>query len=71
VVEPELDIVCVTGGDAVRAFDALAEDGWHVATLRLDDGSTALRCCLLKREHLGVVDQLADALIEALARSAD
>jgi hypothetical protein len=28
---------------------------------------TALRCCLLKPEHLGVVDELADALIAALA----
>ena len=70
VVEPELDIVCIKGpGDAVAAFDALAEDGWHVATLRLEDGSTALRCCLLKREHLGIVDQLADALITALTTS--
>jgi glutamate/tyrosine decarboxylase-like PLP-dependent enzyme len=67
VVEPELDIVAVTGGDAERAFHALADDGWHVATLRLGEGTTALRCCLLKREHLAVVDDLADALIEALA----
>ena len=34
-------------------------DGWHVATLRTDHG-TALRCCLLKPEHLGVVDGLAE-----------
>ncbi len=67
VVEPELDIVCVLArGDdptaaAERAFAALARDGWHVATLRTERG-TALRCCLLKPEHLGVVDRLADAL---------
>ena len=67
VVEPELDIVCVRapGADAERAFAALAEDGWHVATLRTDQG-TALRCCLLKPEHLGVVDRLADAIASAL-----
>ena len=65
VVEPELDIVCVRSDRAVAAFDELAEDGWHVATLRLDDGGTALRCCLLKREHLQVVDALADALIRS------
>ena len=67
---------------AERAFAALAADGWHVATLRagtawarrrhpwLSDAEptvTALRCCLLKREHLGVVDPLAEALGAALA----
>ena len=71
VVEPELDIVCVRPADPVadagRAFAALAEDGWHVATLRTDQG-TALRCCLLKPEHLDVVDQLAEALAGALGR---
>ena len=41
------------------------EEGWHVATLRTDQG-TALRCCLLKPEHLGVVDRLADAIASAL-----
>jgi len=69
VVEPELDIVCVRPADpeadAERAFAALADDGWHVATLRTDQG-TALRCCLLKPEHLDVVDQLAEALAGAL-----
>ena len=39
--------------------------GWHVATLRTEQG-TALRCCLLKPEHLGVVDELAEALAGAL-----
>jgi glutamate/tyrosine decarboxylase-like PLP-dependent enzyme len=68
VARPELDIVCIKGpGDAVKAFDALAEDGFHVATLRTGDGTTALRCCLLKREHLAIVDDLADALIAALS----
>ncbi len=73
VVEPELDIVCVLArGDdptaaAERAFAALAQAGWHVATLRTVRG-TALRCCLLKPEHLGVVDRLADALAGALSR---
>jgi glutamate/tyrosine decarboxylase-like PLP-dependent enzyme len=89
VVEPELDIVCVLARDAAdpsaaaeHAFTALAADGWHVATVRLDTAwarrrhpwlpadaptVTALRCCLLKPEHLGVVDELADALIGALA----
>ena len=51
---------------AERAFAALARDGWHVATLRTERG-TALRCCLLKPEHLGVVDRLADALAGALS----
>jgi glutamate/tyrosine decarboxylase-like PLP-dependent enzyme len=90
VVEPELDIVCVmprrASASAIsaaseRAFDALADNGWHVAKLRLDTGwvrgrhpwieadaagVTAIRCCLIKREHLGVVDALADALARAL-----
>lgn len=72
LVQPELDIVCVLArGDdptaaAEHAFASLAQDGWHVATLRTDRG-TALRCCLLKPEHLGVVDRLADALAGALA----
>jgi len=70
VVEPELDIVCVlptTGsGSAERAFDTLAAAGWHVAKLRLADGTSALRCCLLKREHTAVAPQLAAALAEHL-----
>jgi glutamate/tyrosine decarboxylase-like PLP-dependent enzyme len=67
---------------AERAFATLAAQGWHVATVRLDaawarrrnpwlpagaDTVTALRCCLLKPEHLDVVDELAAALIAALA----
>src|SRR3954468_22830379 len=66
---------------AERAFATLAADGWHVATVRLDTAwarrrhpwlpagaatVTALRCCLLKPEHLGVTEALADALIAAL-----
>lgn len=92
LIEPELDIVCALsrtaadpGAAAERAFDALAADGWHVATLRVDrpwataihpwlaerggdpEHVTAIRCCLLKREHEDVVDDLADALVAALA----
>jgi glutamate/tyrosine decarboxylase-like PLP-dependent enzyme len=72
VLEPELDIVCfrsATDPDAAeRAFDTLAEDGWHVAKLRLDDGTTVLRCCLLKQEHAGIARDLAAALAEHLTR---
>jgi glutamate/tyrosine decarboxylase-like PLP-dependent enzyme len=72
VLEPELDIVCVrsaTAPDAAeRAFDTLAEDGWHVAKLRLDDGTTVLRCCLLKQEHAGITRDLAAVLAEHLTR---
>ena len=90
VVEPELDIVCALArlpkASAVsaasdRAFDALAQEGWHVAKLRAatdwlrarhpwidaDAGTvTVVRCCLMKREHLDVVDLLADALVRSL-----
>jgi glutamate/tyrosine decarboxylase-like PLP-dependent enzyme len=71
LVEPELDIVCVRSRRpeptevAEHAFARLAGEGWHVATLRTDEG-TALRCCLMKPEHLGVVDELGDALVRAL-----
>ncbi len=74
LVPPELDIVCVkanrhdASAAAERAFASLAAGGWHVATLRTDSG-TALRCCLLKPEHLQVVDELGDALAEALGES--
>jgi glutamate/tyrosine decarboxylase-like PLP-dependent enzyme len=94
VIEPELDIVCVIArreraseitAASERAFTALAEDGWHVAKLRLRSGwlqerhpwidcdvpeVTAVRCCLIKKEHLDVVDALADALTRALAADA-
>ena len=90
VVEPELDIVCAIArrptAEAISAatdaaFDALAQDGWHVAKLRTQtewlrarhpwiepdvETVTAIRCCLMKKEHLEVVDGLADALLRAL-----
>jgi glutamate/tyrosine decarboxylase-like PLP-dependent enzyme len=72
VLEPELDIVCVRSASdpaaAERAFDTLAEDGWHVAKLQLADGTTVLRCCLLKQEHAGIARELASALAEHLTR---
>jgi glutamate/tyrosine decarboxylase-like PLP-dependent enzyme len=93
VVEPELDIVCpfarAPGASAIsaaseRAFDQLAEQGWHVAKLRLDtswlrrrhpwieadaESTTVLRCCLMKPEHLAIADELAGAVSQALATS--
>ena len=63
-----------------RAFDALAGTGWHLAKLRLDTEwlrrsrpwieadaptVTVLRSCLLKREHLGIIDDLGDRLTVA------
>jgi glutamate/tyrosine decarboxylase-like PLP-dependent enzyme len=72
VVQPELDIVCVLpasgSGSAERAFGTLAQEGWHVAKLRLDATTTALRCCLMKAEHAAIVTDLAAALAEHLAR---
>ena len=89
---PELDIVCVLPAQAgsaaaasaasERAFDTLAQDGWHVAKLRLDTDwarrrhawleadaptVTALRCCLMKAEHAAVAGELAEALAGHLA----
>src|SRR3954447_12770692 len=90
VLEPDVDIVCVMAAGASaaevsaasdRAFDTLADAGWHVAKLRMDTAwlrrrhpdipgdaptTTALRCCLLKQEHAAVAPQLADALAEHL-----
>ena len=70
LMEPELDIVCVRSATdpaaAERAFATLAQDGWHVAKLRLDDGETVLRCCLLNQEHAGIARELAAALAEHL-----
>ena len=70
LVEPELDIVCCLPADPAvdvdAAFAGLARDGWHVATLRVGD-RTALRFCLMKPEHLGVVDALAEAVGARLA----
>jgi glutamate/tyrosine decarboxylase-like PLP-dependent enzyme len=71
VVEPELDIVCCLPRDAdvsvQAAFDALAAQGWHAATLRVD-GELALRFCLMKPAHTEIVDALADAVGAALSR---
>jgi glutamate/tyrosine decarboxylase-like PLP-dependent enzyme len=67
---------------AERAFDTLAREGWHVAKLRLDTSwlrrrhpwieadaptVTVLRSCLLKKEHLDVATDLAEATAAALA----
>src|SRR3954452_6712783 len=70
VLQPELDLVSVRSpsdpGAADRQFDSLAGDGWHVAKLHLGPSTTVLRCCLLKREHAAVVQQLASAIAEHL-----
>jgi glutamate/tyrosine decarboxylase-like PLP-dependent enzyme len=94
VVEPELDIVCVLAAGCPaaqaslasdRAFDTLAQDGWHVAKLRVEtewlrrrqpdltddaETTTALRCCLMKEQHADVAAELADALAAHLAAAA-
>ncbi|HEX4719725.1 MAG TPA: hypothetical protein VH300_14450, partial [Thermoleophilaceae bacterium] len=93
VVQPELDIVCVVArrprasevsAVSERAFAALADDGWHVAKLRLgtawlkarhpwieadEPEVTAIRCCLIKKEHLQVVDELSEVLGRTLGDS--
>jgi glutamate/tyrosine decarboxylase-like PLP-dependent enzyme len=61
-----------------QAFDSLADAGWHVAKLRLDtawlrqthpwiagedETVSVIRCCLIKPEHLDIIDELGDALI--------
>ena len=90
LLEPETDIVCALPAGlpataatvaAERAFDTLAQDGWHVAKLRVDTGwlrrrhpeiaadapaTTVLRCCLLKQEHGAVAAALAEALASHL-----
>jgi len=90
VLDPEVDIVCVLPAGvsaaaastaAERAFDTLADAGWHVAKLRVRtdwlrarhpeverdaETMTVLRCCLLKQEHAAVADELAAALAEHL-----
>jgi glutamate/tyrosine decarboxylase-like PLP-dependent enzyme len=89
VIEPELDIVALFPGypsaaaisdTTERAFETLADMGWHVAKLRLETEwlrrshpwveadaptTTVLRLCLLKPEHLGIIDDLADRLLLA------
>ncbi len=92
VVPPDLDIVCpfprraraseVTAA-CEAAFDRLAEEGWHVAKLRVDaswlaqrhpwlepdaDTVTVLRSVLMKPEHLPVAGALAAAMRSALER---
>jgi glutamate/tyrosine decarboxylase-like PLP-dependent enzyme len=90
VLEPQVDIVCVlpagvsaatASAAAERAFDTLADAGWHVAKLRVATGwlraghpeiepdaatTTVLRCCLLKQEHAAIAPALAAALAEHL-----
>jgi len=94
VLMPETDIVCVLPAGAsaagaseaaTRAFDTLADDGWHVAKLRVDTAwlraghpqvvadaatTTVLRCCLLKQEHAAVARDLGAALAAHLAAAA-
>lgn len=92
VVPPDLDIVCpfprrprasdVTAA-CEAAFDRLADEGWHVAKLRVDatwlaqrhpwlepdaDTVTVLRSVLMKPEHLPVAGALAAAMRSALER---
>lgn len=81
VIDPDLDVVCwhadlptagAVGAASRRAFDLLAERGWHVALLELPadalgvepDAPTAavLRSAVMKPEHRGAVDGLAAAL---------
>jgi len=90
VVPPDVDIVCAMAAGAsaatasaatTRAFDTLADDGWHVAKLRVATGwlrgrhpelepdaetTVVLRCCLLKQGHAAVADDLAVALADHL-----
>jgi len=94
LLDPETDIVCVLpaeasaaaiGAAAVRAFDSLAEVGWHVAKLRVGTDwlrrthphviadapvVTVLRCCLLKQEHAAVAVELAASLATHLDAAA-
>ncbi|MCB1272939.1 MAG: aspartate aminotransferase family protein [Leucobacter sp.] len=86
VVEPELDIVCYypalntaseISGASDRAFDELAERGWHVAKLTVDaewlrasgadivadsETVTVLRSCVMKPEHLEIADEFVDVV---------
>jgi len=91
VVDPDLDIVCPfprlprasqISAACERAFDRLADDGWHAAKLRVATDwlrrthpqieadaveVTTLRMVLMKPEHLQIVDELASALRDHLA----
>jgi len=90
LVDPELDIVCVlpagasaaeASAAAERAFGTLAQEGWHVAKLRVSTDwlrrrhpdvepdapvATVLRCCLMKAEHAAVAGELGRALTRHL-----
>ena len=78
----KLPTASAISASAERAFDTLAREGWHVAKLRLDTSwlrrrhpwieadaptVTVLRSCLLKKEHLDVATDLAEATAAALA----
>lgn len=67
---------------AEAAFASLAAAGWHAAKIRVDarwlaarhpgveadsESVTTLRCCLMKREHAEIADELAATLAEHLA----
>jgi glutamate/tyrosine decarboxylase-like PLP-dependent enzyme len=91
VAAPELDIVCPfprlasaaqISTRSERAFDSLAQAGWHAAKIRLQtawlrrshpeiegdaDQVTTLRLVLMKPSHAAIVDQLAGVLREHLA----
>jgi glutamate/tyrosine decarboxylase-like PLP-dependent enzyme len=94
IVAPELDIVCpfprsAAAASAIsaaceRAFDTLAEAGWHAAKLRVDTawlrrahpwveadaGSvTTLRLVLMKPSHRAIAGELAGALRARLVSS--
>ena len=93
VLPPELDIVCpfprLASASAIserceRAFDSLANAGWHVAKLRLQtdwllrthpsierdrDAVTTLRMVLMKPGHAAIVDELAAAVSQHLSAS--
>jgi glutamate/tyrosine decarboxylase-like PLP-dependent enzyme len=77
-VFPRLSSAAAVSAATERAFEELAASGWHVAKLRLETGwlrrshrwvepdaatTTVLRLCLIKPEHLTVVDELAERLI--------
>jgi len=79
-VFPRLSSAAAISAATERAFEELAASGWHVAKLRLETGwllrshpwvepdaatTTVLRLCLIKPEHLAVVDELAERLVAA------
>jgi glutamate/tyrosine decarboxylase-like PLP-dependent enzyme len=79
-VFPRLPSAAAISAATERAFEELAASGWHVAKLRLETAwlrlshewvepdaatTTVLRLCLIKPEHLAVVDELAERLVAA------